>query len=168
MAELTNEYIVNKVRARFGDDVIASSEPFGMLTFVVNAAKAIDILTWFKQDEEIEAAFLTDLCGAHFPEIPGQEFCVIYHIHSFTRNIRIRVKAFMPASDPSIATATVLYAGANWQERETFDFFGINFIGHPNLKRILNVDEMDYFPMRKEYPLEDGTRTDKEDKYFGR
>ena len=53
-------------------------------------------------------------------------------------------------------------------ERETFDFFGIHFVGHPNLKRILNVDEMEYFPMRKEFPLEDQTRIDKDDAMFGR
>ncbi len=53
-------------------------------------------------------------------------------------------------------------------ERETYDFFGMNFVGHPNLKRILNVDEMDYFPMRKEFPLEDQTRIDKDDAMFGR
>jgi len=53
-------------------------------------------------------------------------------------------------------------------ERETYDFFGVNFVGHPNLIRILNVDEMDYFPMRKEFPLEDQTRIDKDDEMFGR
>jgi NADH-quinone oxidoreductase subunit C len=53
-------------------------------------------------------------------------------------------------------------------ERETYDFFGVNFTGHPNLKRILNVYEMDYFPMRKEYPMEDQTRADKDDEMFGR
>jgi NADH-quinone oxidoreductase subunit C len=53
-------------------------------------------------------------------------------------------------------------------ERETFDFFGINFIGHPNMKRILNVEEMDYSPLRKEFPLEDQTRVDKDDEMFGR
>ena len=63
---------------------------------------------------------------------------------------------------------TSLYASANWMERETYDFYGIIFDGHPDLRRILNMDEMEYFPLRKEYPLQDATRTDKEDKYFGR
>ena len=66
---------------------------------------------------------------------------------------------------PSI---TSVFSAANWMERQEFDFFGIIFTGHPNLKRILNMDEMTYHPMRKEYPLEDGTREDKNDKMFGR
>ena len=57
---------------------------------------------------------------------------------------------------------------ANWMERETYDFYGVNFVGHPNLIRILNVDEMTYFPMRKEFPLEDQSRIDKDDEMFGR
>ena len=69
---------------------------------------------------------------------------------------------------PEIPTVTDLWLGANWMERETFDFYGVKFIGHPNLKRILNMDEMDYHPLRKEYPLEDQTRDDKDDRMFGR
>jgi NADH-quinone oxidoreductase subunit C len=61
-----------------------------------------------------------------------------------------------------------LFPSANWQERQEYDFFGVQFKGHPDLRRILNMDEMDYFPMRKEYVLEDDTRTDKEDSFFGR
>ena len=67
-----------------------------------------------------------------------------------------------------IFSATKIFATANWQEREAYDFYGVNFIGHPNLIRIQNVDEMDYFPQRKEFPLEDQTRIDKDDEMFGR
>jgi NADH-quinone oxidoreductase subunit C len=74
----------------------------------------------------------------------------------------------LPESNPHIPTVCKLYRSANWQERETYDFFGIIFDGHPNLKRILNVDDMVAFPMRKEYPLEDPNRIDKNDSYFGR
>src|SRR6202000_1493801 len=69
---------------------------------------------------------------------------------------------------PDIFTATKLYSAANWMERETYDFFGVNFVGHRKLKRILNVEEMEYFPSRKEFPLEDQTRIDKDDAMFGR
>jgi NADH-quinone oxidoreductase subunit C len=78
------------------------------------------------------------------------------------------VKVFLYGPNPEIPTATVVWKGANWMERETFDFFGVNFIGHPDLRRILNVDDMEVFPMRKEYPLEDPNRVDKKDLYFGR
>jgi NADH-quinone oxidoreductase subunit C len=80
----------------------------------------------------------------------------------------LRLKAFIPISEPTIASITDIYVGANWQERETFDFYGVNFVGHPNLVRILNEDSMDYFPLRKEYHLEDATREDKDDRFFGR
>ncbi|COY45109.1 NADH/F420H2 dehydrogenase%2C subunit C [Mycobacterium tuberculosis] len=75
---------------------------------------------------------------------------------------------FLEKENPSIPTATVLWNGANWMERETYDFFGINFEGHPDLRRILNMDDLGVFPMRKEYPLEDPNRVDKKDFYFGR
>ena len=78
------------------------------------------------------------------------------------------MKVFTDILKPDVFSATALYRSANWMERETYDFFGVNFIGHPNLIRILNVDEMDYFPMRKEFPLEEQTRVDKDDEMFGR
>jgi NADH-quinone oxidoreductase subunit C len=112
--------------------------------------------------------FLTTMCGIHYPENKGQELGMVYHLHSLVHNVRLRIKIFFPIEDPVVPTATGLYAAANWMERETFDFYGVQFTGHPNLIRILNVEDMNYHPMRKEYPLEDGTREDKVDVFFGR
>ncbi len=112
--------------------------------------------------------FLTDLTGSHYPESEGAEFQVVYHIHNLAENVRFRLKVDLAQNDLHVPTLTDLFAGANWMERETFDFFGIIFEGHPNLTRILNVDDMDYHPMKKEYALEDETRTDKDDTFFGR
>ena len=92
----------------------------------------------------------------------------IYHLHNLQENKRIRIKLFVTKQYPQVDSITRLFSGANWMERETFDFYGVKFIGHPNLIRILNVEYMDYHPMRKEYPLEDATREDKDDKFFGR
>jgi NADH-quinone oxidoreductase subunit C len=89
-------------------------------------------------------------------------------LHNLVDNVRIRFKVFSAINQPDVRTASKLFSSANWQEREAYDFYGVNFVGHPNLKRILNVDEMDYFPMRKEFPLEDQTRIDKDDEMFGR
>ena len=104
----------------------------------------------------------------NYPQQLGAELVVVYHLHNFSENIRIRYSVAASVAEPQIFTATKLFESANWMERETYDFFGVNFVGHPNLKRILNVDEMDYFPLRKEFPLEDQTRIDKDDEMFGR
>ena len=74
----------------------------------------------------------------------------------------------MPRIEMEVQSLTDLYAGANWMERETFDFYGIKFIGHPDLRPILNMEDLGYHPMLKEYRLEDGTRIDKDDAMFGR
>lgn len=166
--DITHDYIVEKLSAQFPEKILTRDEPFGLLSLNVPREEVIQIIKWLKEDAELQFIFMTDLCGVHFPEQLGQELGVIYHLHSFIHNIRLRLRTFFPANDPIVPTATSVFKAANWMERETFDFFGIQFTGHPDLRRILNVDEMDYFPLLKQYPLEDGTRTDKDDKYFGR
>ena len=89
-------------------------------------------------------------------------------MHNWFENKRIRIKAYLPGEHPRINSVTSLFLSADWQERETYDFYGIHFEGHPNLCRILNMDEMISFPMRKEFPMEDSGRTDKDDRFFGR
>jgi len=112
--------------------------------------------------------FMTDLTAVHFPDRKNEELAVVYHLHSLVANTRLRMKVYVPSEQPDVFSATQLFSAANWMERESYDFFGVNFVGHPNLVRILNVDEMDYFPMRKEYQMEDPTRRDKDDEMFGR
>lgn len=165
---LTNEIIQQRLTEKFGDQLTEWSTPYGMLTFTAPAALNLKVMQFLFDDEQLRFRFLTDLTGVHFPERKGEELSVVYHLHNMMDGVRIRMKVYMPVEKPDVFTATKLYAGANWMERETFDFYGINFVGHPNLVRILNVDEMDYFPMRKEYTLEDPQRTDKDDEMFGR
>jgi NADH-quinone oxidoreductase subunit C len=165
---LTNEIIQQKLTEKFGDALTDWHTPYDMLTFTAPKELNLKIMQFLYDDETLKFRFLTDLQAVHFPDNKGKELSVVYHLHSFTKNIRLRIKCYMPIEAPQFNSITSVYEASNWQERETYDFFGIEFVGHPNLKRILNVDEMDYFPMRKEYPLEDQTRTDKDDKYFGR
>jgi len=82
--------------------------------------------------------------------------------------VRIRIKVFISEQNPTIPTATVVWKGANWMERETYDLFGVKFEGHPDLRRILNMDDLGVHPMLKQYPLEDPNRVDKKDEFFGR
>jgi len=165
---LTNERIKQRLTEKFGDQVTAFSEPYGMLTFEAPKEMNLKVLNYLYDDEELKFRFLTDLQAVHYPDEKGRELAVVYHLHNLADNLRIRFKVFTDINMPDVYTATGLFSSANWMERETYDFFGVNFVGHPNLKRILNVDEMDYFPMRKEFPLEDQTRIDKDDEMFGR
>ncbi|PSJ77107.1 NADH-quinone oxidoreductase subunit C [Sphingobacteriales bacterium UPWRP_1] len=167
---LSSTEITQNLQTRFGNEILASETGHNYLpAFTCNRHIIADILSYLKHHPVLQFNFLTDLCGVHYPQNkPEQEFCVVYHLHSWTNNIRIKIKVFCDKNDCTVPSVTAVFPAANWMERETYDFFGIQFEGHPNLKRILNVDEMDFFPMRKEYPLEEQTRTDKNDKMFGR
>lgn len=167
MGKISNQAVLDKISQQFAEKISSVSEPFGLLTFETSKEEIISILTFLKNDAELKFNYLTDITGIHYP---GTEFPigVIYHIHSLYNNVRVRIKVFLEEANPVIPTATVLWEGANWMERETYDFFGITFQGHPNLVRILNMDDMTAFPMRKEFPLEDPNRVDKKDFFFGR
>jgi NADH-quinone oxidoreductase subunit C len=165
---LSNEYIQQKLTEKFGDQLIDWQEPYGMLTFTAPKEMNLKILQFLYDDTELNFTFLTDLQAVHYPDNKGAELAVVYHLHNWTDNVRIRFKVFTDIIQPDVFSATALFQSANFMERETYDFYGVNFVGHPNLIRILNVDEMDYFPMRKEFPLEDQTRIDKDDEMFGR
>ncbi|HTN16134.1 MAG TPA: NADH-quinone oxidoreductase subunit C, partial [Chitinophagaceae bacterium] len=165
---MTNEYIQQKLSDKFGTSVWGFEETFGIFAFYIKPDINMLVLKYLNEEQDLGFQFLTDITAVHFPDKKDEELCVVYHLHNLVANKRIRIRASVPVTQPDIASATPLYSGANWMERETYDFFGVNFTGHPNLVRILNVDEMNYFPMRKEYPMEDPTRTDKDDEMFGR
>jgi NADH-quinone oxidoreductase subunit C len=165
---LTNEIIKQRLTEKFGEQVSNFEEPYGMLTFEAPKDLNLKLLNFLYDDEDLKFRFLTDLTVVHYPAYKGRELAVVYHLHNLVDNIRIRFKVFTDINKPDVYTATGLFSSSNWQEREAYDFFGVNFVGHPNLKRIMNVEEMDYFPMRKEFPLEDQTRIDKDDEMFGR
>jgi len=167
MAKITNEELLNSIKAKFEADITEVTEPSGLLTFETSREHITDLLTFLKTDPKLQFIYLTDITAIHYPEREKQ-IGVIYHLHSLVNNIRVRIKVFMADGDVHIPTATGIWNGANWMERETYDFFGVIFDGHPDLRRILNVDDMTVFPMRKEFPLEDPNRVDKRDYFFGR
>jgi len=165
---LTNEIIRQKLIEKFGEELSGWEEPYGMLSFTSDKNLNLKILQFLYDEPSLNFQFLTDLCAVHYPDNKGKELAVVYHLHNLKENIRLRYKIFTQIEKPDVFSATALFSAANWMERETYDFYGVNFVGHPNLKRILNVDDMEYFPLRKEYPLEDQKRTDKDDEMFGR
>ncbi len=166
MDSSTQEKIVNIIKEKFEDEILSVEAPYNFLTINLKKDKITDIIRHLYHHPSVRFQYLTTLCGIHYPE--AGQIAVMYQLHSLTHNYRIRLKIFLPENDPVTPTMTSLFAAANWMERETYDFFGVKFTGHPDLRRILNVEDMIIFPLRKEYPLEDQVREDKNDIMFGR
>lgn len=164
---MTSEFVLEAINREFPEAVISSSEPYGFLTVEVKKEELKKVIHHLKESS-LNFMFLTDICGIHYPDHKEKELGVIYHLHNLQENFRIRIKSFFPIDNAEVDSITDLYSGANWMERETYDFYGITFKGHPDLRVILNMEELGYHPLLKEYALEDGTRTDKDDSMFGR
>lgn len=162
---MENSIIINELKDKFTTGVLAVDETLDILTITIDKDVNYNLIQYLK--EELGFIFITDVCGIHIPT-QTEELGVIYHLHNLAENKRVRLKVFVSKENPRVRSIVSLFSGANWMERETYDFYGVEFLGHPNLVRILNVEYMDYHPMRKEYPLEDATREDKDDKFFGR
>ncbi|MES2417368.1 MAG: NADH-quinone oxidoreductase subunit C [Bacteroidota bacterium] len=166
MAKATNTEIIDLLGEKFGEQLFDVTEPYGLLTFSTTKDKLINVLSFLKENGKIDFNFLTDITAVHYLE--KNQVAVVYHLHSMVNGIRVRIKVFLHEHDTKIPTASTLWNAANWMERETYDFFGIKFEGHPDLRRILNMDDLGVYPMLKQYPLEDPNRVDKKDEYFGR
>ncbi|WP_316833902.1 NADH-quinone oxidoreductase subunit C [Pedobacter nutrimenti] len=167
MAENKNQELIQVLTEKFGDKIIGVQEPYGLLTFETTKDVISEVLKFLKEGAATNFNFLTDITAVHYPGMK-HGIAVVYHLHSMVNKVRVRVKVFIDEHHPSIPTATTLWNGANWMERETYDFFGVKFEGHPDLRRILNMDDLGVHPMLKQYPLEDPNRVDKKDEYFGR
>ncbi|RZK53212.1 MAG: NADH-quinone oxidoreductase subunit C [Pedobacter sp.] len=166
MAKATNTEVIDLLGEKFGEQLFDVTEPYGLLTFSTTKDKIITVLSFLKENAKINFNFLTDITAVHYPE--QGKIAVVYHLHSMVSGIRTRIKVFIDENEPTIPTASTLWNSANWMERETYDFFGVKFEGHPDLRRILNMDDLGVHPMLKQYPLEDPNRVDKKDEYFGR
>ena len=158
-----DEFVKERMQ-RFGAAIEAVQEA-DLLCLRVEREILWDVLKALR--DECGFGFLTTLCGMHFPNDP-LDIGIVYHLHAMREGHRIRVKSRTSLKEPEFRSVTELWPAANWMERETFDFFGIRFTGHPNLKRILNMEGFPAFPMLKDYPREDPTRRDKDDSFFGR
>ena len=189
MAEGQDEKLVNIIKENFESEVLLVEQLYDFLTITFKKDRIIEIIRFLYDNPETKFQFLTTMAAIHYPytdetrTIMGQastiepappepapvgRIALMYQLHNLYTNHRVRLKIYLPADNPTVPTLTTVFSAANWMERETYDFFGVIFDGHPDLRRILNVDDMTAFPMRKEFPLEDPNRVDKKDFYFGR
>jgi NADH-quinone oxidoreductase subunit C len=124
---------------------------FGELTLEAEASRIVALLTWLRDDKDCRFQQLVDLCGADYPE-RARRFDVVYHLLSFTKNRRIRVKVETDEQTP-VPTVREVHPCADWFEREAFDMYGIVFDGHPDLRRLLTDYGFSGYPLRKDFPM---------------
>ena len=143
--------LLAQVKAGLENEVISSEIAFGELTIVVHRDHIIRVLMFLKEDGECLFESLVDISGADYPE-RVERFDVVYHLLSYTLNMRIRVKTETSENKP-VPTATGLFQSAGWFEREVWDLYGVLFAGHPDLRRILTDYGFQGHPLRKDFPL---------------
>lgn len=160
------EKILEVIKSKYEGEILHAEMLYDFPTITLKKDKIVEIIRFLYDQPDTKFIYLTTLCGIHYPEL--NQIAVMYQLHNMVSNQRLRLKIYLPVESPVVPTLTPVFPSANWMERETYDFYGVIFEGHPNLKRILNVEEMIIFPMRKEYPLEDQVREDKNDTMFGR
>lgn len=131
--------------------VISTDVAHGELNIVARADKIVQFLTFLRDDPECQCQTLVDVCGVDYPE-RAKRFDVVYHLLSYTKNHRLRVKIETDAQTPVDSVVSV-YNSANWFEREAWDMYGILFNNHPDLRRILTDYGFQGHPLRKDFPL---------------
>ncbi|MFQ6615670.1 MAG: NADH-quinone oxidoreductase subunit C [Fidelibacterota bacterium] len=143
---------VSRIKERFGDSILDVTEFAGETALHIRGSHALNILRTLK---EKGFNFLADLTAVDHLTLGGfDRFAVVYHLLSMETVQRLVVKAYVPEGNPSLPSVESLWKTADWQEREVYDLFGIVFEGHPDLKRILNPDDYQGHPLRKDYPRE--------------
>lgn len=145
--------IAEKIKELFPTEVKGIKEFHGQISVTVKKERSKEILKYLRDTSEMAFNYLQDLCGVDYLGKKDVRFEVVYQLYSIKHKHAIRIKAEVPENDCSIDSVTDLWAGADWHERECFDLFGVNFIGHPDLRRILLPEDWEGHPLRKDYPL---------------
>jgi NADH-quinone oxidoreductase subunit C len=125
----------------------------GELTLYVRREYLLSVARRLRDEPELRFEICSGVSGVHYPHDVGRELHAVYHLLSMTHNRRIRLEVTAPDADPHIPSVVATYPTADWHERETYDFFGIVFDGHPGLTRIEMPDDWPGHPQRKDYPL---------------
>ena len=149
---MSDSITLRKIQDRFEDSLIDVHSNLGEDTAILAAGALVELAEFLKEDPDLDYAVLMDITAVdHLPRKP--RFEVVYHFLSMHHKHRLRLKVPVRASQPVVDTLSPLWPGANWYEREGYDMFGIEFRGHPDLRRILLYPEFQGHPLRKDYPI---------------
>ena len=146
------ESIEQKLKDKFSQENFIFSEHRNELTISLDKKNIVSLCKYLKEDEELSFKLCEDITAVDWAERKNR-FTVVYHIYSLKMNFRLALKANVDESDCKIDSVSSIWKTANWQERETYDMYGIHFNNHPDLRRMYMPEEFEYHPLRKEFPL---------------
>lgn len=148
-----SQAVVDRLREHFGDRVLESSAAFGDHEVVVSEGDWVEVASFLRADDAISLDHFIDLTAIDRPEREDHRFDVVLMVRASSNGARFRVRTRI-AEGKALGSVTGVWAGANWAEREVWDMFGIEFSGHPDLRRILLYEEFVGHPLRKDYPID--------------
>jgi NADH-quinone oxidoreductase subunit C len=151
--DASNHALVKRLRKGLDGAVLEATEFVGQLSVRVDRERIAEVCELLKRDTVSPFDYLSDLTAVHFPERLDEPFEVVYNLYSIKANERVRLKVRTTA-EAGVETVSRVWPTANWMEREVYDLFGINFVNHPDLRRLLLPPDWEGHPLRKEYPLE--------------
>jgi NADH-quinone oxidoreductase subunit C len=152
-ADVTAPAYIASLAAAVPGAVAHVSYYLGDWTIIVPVAHLIDAARHLRDAHDARFDFLSDLTATDWPPRTEARFDIVYCLYSTFKRHRVRLKVKVSETDP-LPSATAVWPSANWLEREVWDMFGVNFVGHPDRRRILMPDDWQGFPQRKDYPLE--------------
>jgi len=143
--------VLEDLKQRFQEKIKETSVQFGDEVLAIDKDSLLDVVKFLKAEPYAYAMLLDLTCVDYLGREP--RFDMVYHLYSLSNKHRLRIKAQLSEKDLSVDSLTPIWKNANWLEREVFDLFGVNFNGHPDLRRIFMYDGFEGFPLRKDYPL---------------
>jgi len=146
--------ILDRLRRKFGDAIISTHDDNGNETALVARDRLVEIAEFLKTDRELQLDMPIDCTVVDWQAKREARFEVVYHLYSVRRAHRVRLKVAVDEADPTCPSLTPVWPGMNWHEREAWDLYGVRFVDHPDLRRILLYEEFIGHPLRKDYPID--------------
>ncbi len=144
--------VVDAIVARFPEAVVSSHALHGDETVVVRAEHLLDVCRFLRDEPTLDFKMPIDVCGVDYLNFKTPRFEVVYHLFSVTHRMRVRLKVEVDESACEVPSVISIWRGVDWFEREAWDMYGIRFVGHPDLRRMLMYEEFEGHPLRKDYP----------------
>jgi NADH-quinone oxidoreductase subunit C len=148
------QIVLERLRRKFGAAILETHNEHGDETAVVETSRLREVAEFLRDDRELQFNLPVDCTAVDYLGRREPRFEVIWHLYSVPQRHRVRIKVRVTEEDPSCPALTLVWPGMDWHEREAWDMYGIRFVGHPNLKRVLMYEEFVGFPLRKDYPVD--------------